>query len=377
MENYISVGCDLHDESMVVMMAHNLEEPQKKTYGGDEQGVRGMVKDLRQMAKQAGGAEIVLVYEASAMGCGLHDTLSDAGIRCHIIPPTALPLTPRHQKNKADDKDALRLLTMLRAHLFAGADLPCVWIPDKQLRDDRELVRTRMEMSKQTTRLKAQIKMLLKRQSIRKPRELANQHKHDWSADYRAWLRGLTAGRSGAASGFRLTLKSYLRRLEFLEGETARLDQALVELSRTERHAAQVKALDKLRGVGIFLAMVFLTEVGDPRRFNNRRQIAAYFGLSPARYESGQQNDRKGRITRQGSGRMRGALCQGAWAVNRGASAEGDFYRRIVAKNPKAKKKATVAGMRRLLIRMWHGSLAVLAAERPAENKQDGYRQTG
>jgi transposase len=46
--------------------------------------------------------------------------------------------------------------------------------------------------------------------------------------------------------------------------------------------------------------MVFLTEIGDLNRFANRRQLAAYLGLAPAAFESGDRDDRKGRITRQG-----------------------------------------------------------------------------
>jgi len=374
-KNYISVGCDLHDESMVLQMAKNLDEPQRKTHATDEAAVGRMIKNLRQLAQDAGGAEIVFVYEASSAGYGLYDTLTDAGIRCHIIAPTSLPLTPRHKKDKADEKDALRLLVMLRSHLFAGADLPAIWIPDKQLRDDRELVRKRIEMSKQHARLKTQMKMLLKRHSIKKPRYLREEQKKDWTNAYFSWLRGLIAPQSPLGEGFKGTLASCLRQYDFLEEELAELDQSLRRLAQTERYAAQAQALDELRGVGIFLAMVFLTEAGDARRFNNRRQIAAYFGLAPARYESGQQNDRKGRITRQGSGRMRGALCQGAWAVNRGEGPQAEFYRRLVARNPKIKKKAIVASMRRLLIRMWHCSLTVL--EEAASRREQALRSCG
>jgi transposase len=109
-----------------------------------------------------------------------------------------------------------------------------------------------------------------------------------------------------------------------------------------------------ISGVGVFGAMVFLTELGDLSRFKNRRQLAAYLGLAPCSFESGNNDDRKGHISRQGSYRVRKILCQSVWCQVRLKLGESEAYQRIVAKNPKKKKIAVVACMRRLAIRMWH-----------------------
>lgn len=103
-------------------------------------------------------------------------------------------------------------------------------------------------------------------------------------------------------------------------------------------------------------AMVFLAEMGDLNRFNNRRQIGAYLGLAPSSHESGENDDRKGHITHQGSPRLRKVLCQATWArIN---SSKDEAYNRIVARNKKKKKIAVVAVMRRLAVRMWHVALS-------------------
>jgi transposase len=115
-----------------------------------------------------------------------------------------------------------------------------------------------------------------------------------------------------------------------------------------------VQALCALPGVGVLTALVFLTEMGDLRRFNNRRQVAAYLGLIPCSWESGEADDRKGRITRQGPARVRRVLCQAAWNRLRSEPREKRIYEGIVARNPQAKKKAVVAGMRRLAVRMFY-----------------------
>jgi transposase len=104
--------------------------------------------------------------------------------------------------------------------------------------------------------------------------------------------------------------------------------------------------------------MVFLTELGDLRRFANRRKVGAFLGVVPSSNESGESaKDRKGHITRQGSARVRKVLCQAAWSRVTFDPDESKVYARIVEKNLNKKKIATVACMRRLGIRMWHIAL--------------------
>jgi hypothetical protein len=116
-----------------------------------------------------------------------------------------------------------------------------------------------------------------------------------------------------------------------------------------------------------------------PNRFENRRKVAAYFGLSPTSRETGKQDDRKGHITRQGNRRIRWALCQAQWAAIRCNPQEKARHERLAKRNPKRRKVATVAGMRRLGIRLWHRArVAQAAAARtttPSRPPERGKRQ--
>ena len=80
--------------------------------------------------------------------------------------PTRIARSPRQKSQKTDEKDAQQLLELLRAHVLAGNELPTVWIPDPTTRDDRELVRTRIDVAEKITVVKAQIQSLLKRNHI-------------------------------------------------------------------------------------------------------------------------------------------------------------------------------------------------------------------
>jgi transposase len=153
-------------------------------------------------------------------------------------------------------------------------------------------------------------------------------------------------------------LKLLLDRFEMYRKEQAELDKALSKLSKEPRYKVPCAELRKLPGVGLLVAMAFLTEMGDLNRFDNRRQVAAYLGLCPSSNESGQKNDRKGRITRQGPARLRKVLCQAAWvSVNRCEDAAAEYHR--IKQNQKNRsKKALVAMMRKLGIKMWHRALA-------------------
>ncbi|MHC4601572.1 MAG: IS110 family RNA-guided transposase [Planctomycetota bacterium] len=293
---------------------------------------------------------ILCAYEASGVGYGLYDRLRDEGLECHILAPTKIKRSQKDRKDKTDAKDALRILQALRNHVFAGDELPTVWVPDLQMRDDRELVRARLDVGKKATAIKAQIRALLKRSGAKKEPGVGTS----WTLSFKNWLLDLACGRrEGLASGARAVLLSLLRNLKFLEGEESRLEQEIAVLAEKERYRAASRALTRLPGIGTLTAMVFLTEMGDLGRFRNRRKVGAYLGLAPSSFESGEKDDRKGHITREGPSRIRKVLNQSTWARIRFVDRVKEHYEGLILRNPKQKKIAVVALMRRLAIQMW------------------------
>jgi len=289
-----------------------------------------------------------------------------------VLAPTRLEHTAKSRRQKTDEKDAQRLLEALRGHLLAGNALPSVWVPDLSLRDDREIVRGRLDVSRKMRKVKAQIGMLLKRWNLRRHPELGK----GWTLRYRAWLRGLAALPSPLMKGARAQLASLLRQLEFLESEIKVFDSEVARLALCERYERSVQAACSQAGVSTLAAMVFLTEIGDPRRFSNRRQVGAFFGLVPSSAETGKRDECKGHITRQGSPRVRGVLCQAYHAEARTDPQEKARYQRLVRRNPKRRKVAVVAGIRRKVIRLWHAALEARedSTAAPAHDAKGGKR---
>jgi transposase len=65
-------------------------------------------------------------------------------------------------------------------------------------------------------------------------------------------------------------------------------------------------------GVGPVTALSFMTAIDDPTRFRRSRDVAAYFGLTSRRWQSGTSIDVKGRISKAGDADVRRALYEAA-----------------------------------------------------------------
>lgn len=358
MSKVIMIGCDLHDAKMALKLCCDSGTAVRKSWVTSE--VDELIEYLRSFAAERDAQRIVFAYEASGQGFGLYDRLTDAGIECHVLAPTHLPHTAHGRKNKTDDKDAQMILEELRAHVLAGRKLPDVWVPSPQTRSDRELVRWRLELCEQRTRLKNQIQNLLKRNQRSLPVWFSKSG--DWSQRSMQWLHDQASDPSGDAEGkvldgcVRSTLGSLIRLYERMCAERKELDKAILELAGTDRYRQAFRKLKLQKGVGTLTAMVFLTELGDLDRFANRRDLSAYLGLAPSAFESGQRDDRKGHITRQGPSRVRHVLCQASWSAIRYSEHWREKYDRIRRGSSKRSKVAIVAVMRLLAITMWQAA---------------------
>jgi transposase len=77
--------------------------------------------------------------------------------------------------------------------------------------------------------------------------------------------------------------------------------------------APVVAAYQALRGVSFIVAVTFVSEVGDVRRFDNPRQLMAFLGLVPSERSTG-DTVKRGGLTLAGNRRARRVLVEGAWS---------------------------------------------------------------
>jgi transposase len=71
----------------------------------------------------------------------------------------------------------------------------------------------------------------------------------------------------------------------------------------------------QIPGVGPVAALSFVTAIDDPSRFKRSRDVAAYFGLTSRRWQSGKSIDVQGRISKAGDPDVRRALYEAAFAL--------------------------------------------------------------
>jgi len=121
--------------------------------------------------------------------------------------------------------------------------------------------------------------------------------------------------------------------------------------------------LRQIPGIGPITSLSFVLTIGDPERFENPRDVAAYLGLVPRRDQSGDL-DKQLRISKAGDAYLRRLLVSAAQYVLGPFGPDCDLKRHglgLAARGGRsAKKKAIVAIARKLsvlLLTLWKRDL--------------------
>jgi transposase len=163
------------------------------------------------------------------------------------------------------------------------------------------------------------------------------------------------------------TVQSLLNVLDTLDKELQALN---LEVEKIASKDEDVKLLQTIDGVGPITALVFKTEIDDPKRFENSKDVAAYIGLTPSQYSSGEVQ-RQGGISKKGSSRTRYLLVEAASAM----LTRCKIWSKVKAwgmklKKKKGSRKATVAVARKLAVIMHRMLITRKPFERSSEKKE-------
>ena len=96
--------------------------------------------------------------------------------------------------------------------------------------------------------------------------------------------------------------------------EKKRLTHEVIALARKDRYASRVTLLKTIPGIGALSAMEILVEIQDISRIETADELAAYLGLTPSQYSSG-EHIRMGHITHMGNSRARTTLIECSWIL--------------------------------------------------------------
>jgi len=229
--------------------------------------------------------------EAGPLSQWLFSALAEAGLPVICVETRHMRAVLKAQINKTDRNDARGIAQMMRAGLYRPVHV-------KTLRSQK-------------------LRMLLTHRKLLQSKAIAIEN------DLRATLRnfGLKVGVVG-------TVKFEARIKELVEGapDLAVLVEPLLIVRQVLREQLSIlhrrllaivrdddvcRRLMTVPGVGPVVALTYRATVDVPARFRNSKAVGAVFGLTPSKYQSG-ENDRTGGISRCGDEMMRAMLYEAA-----------------------------------------------------------------
>ena len=334
------LAIDQHRKQLTVNLRdENAQVLVKRQVSTRWQAVREFLADIQERGRQAGGWMVIVEV------CGFNDwllkLLAEYGAKEIVLLHAEGRLL-----QKTDRRDANRLCELLwlnRQRLAAGLrvqGIRRVLIPSADDRLDRKLTSLRWHIGRERTRLLNRIKNILRRYNL----EQECPTKSVTCQTGLRWLRQLALGDLD-----RLDLDQLLTRLDTIDKERAVLDQKIRERQARNPMAARIATIS---GMGAYTSLALACRIGNIGRFPRPGSLANYWGLTPSARNSGQNKQRLGSITKQGSALARFLLGQAVLHVLRKDSVLREWYKGI--KRRRGSKVARVAVMRRLTTIIWN-----------------------
>jgi len=233
-----------------------------------------------------------------------------------------------HARIKTDKIDSGIL-----AHLGRADLVPQSWIPNREVRDQREVLRHRAFLVSLQTKVKNRVHTYLDKTGTTPP-DVSNLF---GKAGMR-FLRTVTI-----REPYRFLLDRDLNVYDRLHEEVEAVSEKINSLAQED---PRTNLLIPIRGLGSYSIMLILSEIGNIDRFPSPEKLVSYAGLCPATYQSG-KSIRHGAITKQGSKWLRWIMIEATLHHTRSGGRLGLFYQRMLHR--KGVKVARVALARELI----------------------------
>lgn len=303
----------------------------------------------RTRARTGRSFPIIVIQEAGLDGFWIHRVLQAEGIESHVVDPASIATSRRRRRAKTDRLDGEALVRALLAYK-RGEPRVCamVRVPTREEEDRRRISRERKALTAERVRHVNRIKGLLFGQGVLGYEPLR--------PDRRQRLEELKTGDGCLLPPYlKAQISRELDRIELLLAQIKEVEEARDTMLAAAHTATPAPALLlNLKGIGPEFAAVLWSE-GLSRRFDNRRQIAAYAGLAPTPWQSGTVDHEQG-VSQAGNSRLRTTLIQVAWLWLRhqpGSTLTAWFTERVRNNGGRLKKPMIVALARKLLVAIW------------------------
>ncbi len=278
------------------------------------------------------------VMESTGFYEPLYDFIESRGFSVKLANPMKIKLIAE-SRMKNDDVDSEILAKLLRNDW-----IPESYVPPKEIREIRRIVRTRIQISQSMRSYKNRIRYELLRMHV-------DYDLDPFTKKGKIFLWNLHNPR----------IDSYLSVLNGLENEIGKIDESVAQYGNLE----DVKLLMTIPGIGLFSAVLIYSEIADINRFPESSKLLAYTGMVPSVRQSADVVH-YGHITYQGSKYLRWIITEALHVHMRfdPGSSVSRFYRRV--SKGKKKSKALVAAANKLMKIVY----SVLKEKRPYYSNQ-------
>lgn len=233
-----------------------------------------------------------VVFETGRMAPMLYHGLVELGVRVVCIESRqayqALKTLATH---KTDRNDARGLAQLARTGFFKA-----VHVKSLPAHAVRALIMARKKLVGQRVTLENQIRGLAVVFGVRLPRGL--------SPAFVEQVLSMSNGMDGLSGAMR----GLIAARDAVLGAIAAID---ADMRKLVRASDACRRLMTIPGVGHLTALAFTAAIDDPARFRRSRDLGAYLGLVPRRYQSG-EIDYTGSISKVGDRRVRTLLYEAA-----------------------------------------------------------------
>jgi transposase len=349
-------GVDVHRDLLVATILSD-QTQQTKRFVNDANDINNLKSWLKETECNKAVMESTSIYWVP-----LYLALEESGFNVTLANAYQVKAIPGRKTDQSSSE--------WLAHLLRGGLIKPSYIPERRVRELRELTRLRVKLVENRTAFKNRCQKVLNRVNIRLGSRLTDvfgkagteilsglmagktvetileETENKWLKKRREEVKAVAKG--GLSESDIFLLKEFTEIIELLNEKIRRVD-GRIELLVNEREVAIVSSVP---GVGKKSAAAIVAEIGNAGQFVDGSHLVSWAGLAPSVYQSAGVFVR-GHITKKGSKWLRHVMVEVAHtAVRVRDSRLRAFYLRLRAK--KGEKIAVVAVARKMLCIIWH-----------------------
>jgi transposase len=270
----------------------------------------------------------IIGIEATGKAVWFENLLAETNHQLFVGNPTLIrkKATSRHKSDKRDAE--------LIFNLLVKDEFPAIWRRTSLNNQILEILKTRMNLVQQRTKIYNRLQALAHNFGLPKGRMKTNY--------FQLLVKQAETDEAG-----QLQRRQMFDLLEYISKQILELEEWLKKKASVDE---QVQLLVTQKGVGYLTALCLVNTIGDISRFDKpTKQIPAFIGIEPLGAESAGKSTNKG-ISRAGSWMARFLLGQSANIVARYDGKFKAFNKRLARKKPKGVVKTATA--RKVLVKL-------------------------